>query len=156
MARHTFPYIPFTLPPTAPFPNGQIVLRPLVVTRLTAGNGKTFLCVAEVDSGADQCVFPISFAIALGLDPLKMKQQMTGGVGNTGNVTHYDDLTIEVGQLIDVGGTLTFSAKVTSKTYAAFTVGLESQGLGLLGEVGLFENYTVLLDYRKREFHIED
>lgn len=155
MARQTFPYLELKIPATPPFPNGQTIYRPLMVTRLTAGNGKTLLCWGELDSGADQCVFPASFAIALGLDPLTMKQQMTGGVGNTGNVTHYDDLTIELGQMANVGGIVQFDPKFSFKTYAGFTVGLESQGMGLIGEVGFFENYVVTFDHKQRQFHIE-
>jgi hypothetical protein len=154
MPRQTFPYIEFKLPPTQAFPNGQTVYRPLVFSRLTVSSGSTFLCASEIDSGADQCVFPVSFALALGLDPLKMKQQMTGGVGSTGNVTFYDDVTIEVGVVVDVNGAMTFVPKFTFKTFAGFTAGLESQGVGLLGEVGFFENYPVAFDYSKREFYL--
>ena len=155
MARQTFPYVPIPLPATAPFPNGYTVYRPLLVSRLTADNGKTFLCVSEIDSGADQCVFPTSFAIALGLDPLTMKQQVTGGVGSTGNVTHYENLTIEIGSMVDVGGVMTFNPQITFKAYVGFTAGLESQGIGLLGECGLFENYLITFDHTNRLFHIE-
>jgi hypothetical protein len=155
MARETFPYIAFSLPATEPFPNGYTVYRPLVYSRLTAPNGNTLFCVSEVDSGADQCVFPVSFAIALGLDPLTMKQQITGGVGNNGNVTHYGDVTIEVGVMVDVNGVLAFAPKFSFTTYAGFTAGLESQGIGLLGECGLFENHLVTLDHKNRVFHIE-
>lgn len=155
MPRQTFPYIQIPLPPTPPFPNGQFVYRPLIFARLTASNGSKFLCLCEVDSGADQCVFPASFALALGLDTLTMKQQITGGVGNSGNLTYYDDLIIELGIWVDVNGTLTFTPRFTFKTYAGFTAGLESQGVGLLGELGLFENYLVTFDHKNRVFHIE-
>ena len=96
--------------------------------------------------------FPTSFAIALGLDPLQMKKQMTGGVGNAGNVTHYADLTIELGG-VDAQGA--FNPLLKFKTYAGFTVGLEAQGIGLLGECGFFENYVVTLDYKNHVFHVE-
>jgi hypothetical protein len=156
MPRRTYQYTPFPLPPTAPFPEGYTVYRPYVITRLTAGNGQRFLCASEVDSGADQCVFPTSFALALGLNPLTMKQQMTGGVGNTGNVTHYSDITVEIGSLaVDGSGNATFEPHLSFKTYAGFTPGLEGQGIGLLGEIGLFENYVVTLDHKNRIFHIE-
>jgi hypothetical protein len=154
MPRETFSYIACPLPATDAFPNGQTVYRPLVVSRLTAENGKTFLCVSEIDSGADQCVFPTSFAIALGLDPLTMKHQITGGVGSTGNVTHYANLKIEVGNMTDVNGTMSFSPLLTFDAYVGFLAGLEAQGIGLLGESGFFENYPVTLDHKNRVFHI--
>lgn len=154
MARRTYPYSPITLPPTAPFPNGQTVYRPLLIARVTAANGNSLLSIAEVDSGADQCVFPLSFAIALGLDPLTMKQQITGGVGNAGNLTYYSDITIELGIIVDAH-TMKFEPHLTFKTYAGFTLGLDAQGIGLLGEVDFFENYVVTLDHKNRVFHIE-
>lgn len=158
MPRHSFPYFPFTLPATPPFPKGQTVYRPWVVTRLSASNGNTFMCFSWPDSGADQCVFPSSFAIALGLDPLKMKQQLTGGVGNSGNVTYYADLTIEMGvmQPTDPAGkNMSFVPRLSFKTYAGFTGGLDAQGIGLLGQVGLFENFAVTFDHKSRLFHID-
>jgi hypothetical protein len=153
MPRHTFAYVELPLPPSDPFPNGTTVCRPLAIARLSAAKGKTLTCVIWPDSGADSCVFPISFAIALGLDPLKMKQQITGGVGNSGNVTYYDDVTIEVGPFIVIGGT--FQPQFSFKAYAGFTVGLEAQGIGLLGQSGFFESYSVTFDHKGRQFHID-
>lgn len=83
-----------------------------------------------------------------------MKQQITGGVGSTGNVTHYANLTIEIGNMTDVNGTMSFSSLLTFKAYVGFLAGLESQGIGLLGECGFFENYPVTLDHKNRVFHI--
>jgi hypothetical protein len=113
------------------------------------------MCIVWPDSGADQCVFPVSFAIALGLDPLTMKQQITGGVGNSGNVTYYEDLTIEVGQFTNASGAPSFQVQLSFQTYAGFTVGLDAQGLGLLGQCGFFENYHVTFEHKSRQFHID-
>jgi len=77
------------------------------------------------------------------LNPLQMKQHLTGGVGNTGNITYYDRITVA----IDNGPT--FSA------YAGFTAGLEAQGFGLLGQGGFFENYVVTFDHKRKLFHID-
>jgi hypothetical protein len=154
MARHSFPYFPFPMAASDPFPNGQIVYRPWVLTRLTAPNNTTFNCLSDVDSGADSCVFPASFAGALGLDILQMKQQTTGGVGNTGNITHYTELTIEIGK-VEQNGTWTFDPELKFKAYVGFTLGLEDQGIGLLGEGDFFEKYVVTLDHKNRLFHLE-
>jgi hypothetical protein len=154
MARHSFPYIEFPIGPSDPFPNGHTVYRPWVYTRLTAENGTTFFCVADVDSGADSCVFPASFATALGLDLLQMKQEITGGVGNSGNITHYADITVELGKL-EQSGAWSFDPELKFRAYAGFTAGLEDQGIGLLGECGFFEKYLVTLDHKNQLFHIE-
>src|SRR5271157_6381471 len=123
MARITLPYSEIPIAPSPPFPDGQLVLRPLMLVLLTAANGNTFRCLAWADSGADCCVFPLSFATAMELNPLDMGQNLTGGVGSSGNVTYYDNL------MIDLGEGLKF------QTYAGFTSGLEAQGLGLLEPV---------------------
>jgi hypothetical protein len=143
MPRFTFPYIELQLPPSDPFPGGQTVRRPLLVVQLTAQNGKRLQCIAWPDSGADHCVFPLSYAIALGLDPLIMKSQNTTGVGNTGNVTHYGEISIEVnhGIVFDVT--------------AGFTDGLEALGLGLLGQTGFFSRYSVIFEHSTSQFHID-
>ena len=72
-----------------------------------------------------------------------MKRQLTGGVGSFGNVTYYDTLEI------DVGNGLSFSS------YVGFTQGLESQGMGLLGQAGFFETFIVGFDYMTRTFQLE-
>src|SRR5262249_15504213 len=109
---------------------------------IQGSNGNKFQCMVWPDSGADHCVFPLSFATALGLNPLAMKKQMTGGVGSSANVTYYDTLEIYLGGL-------RFS------TLVGFTQGLEAQGIGLLGQLGFFENYQVLFDHRAKQFHID-
>ena len=100
-------------------------------------------CIAWPDSGADHCVFPLSFAGALGFDPLKMEMQFTGGVGSPANPTYYE--TIE----IDLGSGLTFT------TSAGFTAALKAPGCGLLGQSGFLENFQVTFDHKTRTFHID-
>lgn len=155
MPRRTFPYAAIPLPPTDPFPDGHIVYRPLAVARVYGHSGKTITCIVWPDSGADQCVFPVSFAIALGLNPLTMPQQITGGVGNSGNVTYYDHLRTEMGHMVTADELTTFQPICSFSAYAGFTLGLEAQGLGLLGQSGFFENYSVTFNHKRREFYID-
>lgn len=144
---YTFAYSKFDLPPTAPFPNGQTVWRPLLVTELSVpGSTKSVRCFAWLDSGADQCVFPISFAALLGLDPLQMKMQLTGGVGNTGNATYYADIVISI--------PITGKPALVFSTVAGFTAGLEAQGYGLFGQLGFFESFPVSFNHSFRSFTI--
>ena len=140
----SLPYSEFPVPASAPFPNGQKACRPLVLAQIKGSNGNQFTCIACLDSGADHCVFPLSFAVALGLDPLQMKAQMTSGIGNIANMTYYDTIEIEIPNT-----PLSFS------TLAGFTQGLDALGMGLLGQFGFFDHYTVTFDHRARLFHIE-
>jgi hypothetical protein len=156
MPRHTFPYTEKAISATPAYPSGWTVRRPLLVARLTASNGNIFVCLVWPDSGADGCAFPLSYAIAMKLDPLQLKQQIAGGVGNAGNVAYHDNLKIELANLADyLADPTKFNPLVSFDAYVAFTSGLEAQGLGLLGQSGFFENYVVTFDYKKREFHIE-
>jgi hypothetical protein len=95
------------------------------------------------DSGADHCVFPLSFMRGLGLDSALLNSQLTGGLGNASNRTYYAAVEIDLGQGILI------------KTYAGFTNGLESIGWGLLGQTGFFDQFTVVFDYRAGLFHVE-
>jgi hypothetical protein len=145
----SFPYSAIPIPASAPFPNGQVVHRPLLVAKLVARNGKELNCIVHVDSGADHCVFPVSFASALGLDTLKMKMHLTGGVGSTANTTYYEHLDIE----IHFGGVPGISM-ISFGTYAGFTAGLEAQGMGPLGQQGFFETFAVHFDHKAKQFTI--
>lgn len=156
MPRHTFQYSKFDLPASPPYPNGQTVYRPLMIAKLTGSTGQQFTCLVWPDSGADACVFPLSFATAMGLDVLQMPQNQTGGVGNTGNTTHYADLTIEIMTATqDNAGNWTFNTLFSFIAYAGFTPGLEAQGWGLLGQVGFFERFQVTFDHTGRAFHVD-
>ena len=71
-----------------------------------------------------------------------MKQQLTSGVGSAGNVTFYEEIEIAVGMRVALAR-------------AGFTEGLEAIGLGLLGQAGFFDQFTVTFDHRAGVFHIE-
>jgi hypothetical protein len=144
---HTFSYTPFRFPPSDPFPDGHVTYRPLMIGRLREPtNGNFLTCVVLPDSGADHCVFPLSFLSVLGLDPLNLKMQMTGGVGSMANTTYYANITVEIP--IETGVSL------VANVLAGFTAGLDAQGLGLLGQYGFFERFGITFDHRARVFHI--
>jgi hypothetical protein len=82
-------------------------------------------------SGADACLFPLSLAILLKLDILKLPKALTGGVGSNASATWYDTITI------DLGDGIAFSA------YTGFTQGMDQMGLGLLGQDGFFDHFRV-------------
>src|SRR5258708_3777192 len=142
MPRQSLPFSVISIATSEPFPNGQTVRRPLLRATLRARTGSRLSCTVCVDSGADQCIFPLSYALALGLHPTTMKQQLTSGVGSAGNVTFYEEIEIAVGMRVALAR-------------AGFTEGLEAIGLGLLGQTGFFDQFTVTFDHRAGVFHIE-
>jgi len=136
------PYSSFYTPPDAPFPNGHIALRPILRVTLRNGN-KAVPCYAVVDSGADHCIFPLSFALALDLNPLGRPCGTIGGVGNPSNPIYFWDI------MLDLEPTLQINA------YVGFTEGLEAQGVGLLGQCGFFDRVNVRFNHREKLFLIE-
>lgn len=138
-----FPYARIPIPASPPFPKGQVALRPLAVAVLSGRSGRRFRCVVCLDSGADSCVFPASFASPLGLDLLSMPSQLTGGVGSSANRTHYDTLSMSLGSGIQF------------TSYVGFTPGLDDLGIGLPGQAGFFEYYKVCFYQRESRFTIE-
>lgn len=95
------------------------------------------------DSGADACLFPLSLAVLLKLDILKLPRGVTGGVGSSANSTFWDTIRVDLGHGIE------FSA------YTGFTQGMDQMGLGLLGQVGFFEHFRVEFLLSKNAFTIE-
>ena len=143
MAIATFPYVAVPLPADEARLHGFIAQRPLAFATVTASNGQSARFIVMPDSGADACLFPLSLALLLKLDVLKLPKSLTGGVGGNANTTYYD--TIE----IDLGNGIAFSA------YAGFTQGMDQMGLGLLGQDGFFEHYRVEFLLSRKVFTIE-
>jgi len=134
-------YSQFPIAPSPAFPTGYTAKRPIVQVDLLTGTDR-FSCFGIVDSGADLCTFPLSFALQLGLDPLTARSATSSGLGSTNVPTYYWDIKI------DLQGIITFNV------YAGFTEGLEAWGLGLLGQSGFFDRFPISFDYRKDKFEI--
>ena len=143
MAKTSFPYVPFPISASSAHPQGTTAHRPLAFATITASNGNSIRWVVLLDTGADACLFPLSLAIMLKLDLLQLPKDMTGGVGSQKNLTYYDTLTIDLGH------------GIVFKAYAGFTEGMDSVGLGLLGQSGSFEAYVVEFRHCDKVFTIE-
>jgi len=139
-----FPYVPFAIGPSPAFPQGRTALRPVV--RVTLANGQQRVaCYAIVDSGADNCVFPLPFVQPLGLNPLLASAESTCGVGSYAVPTYFWDIVVHLH-----GTSISFPVR------AGFTDGLNRIGLGLLGQDGYFNRFGVRFDLcRSATFQIE-
>jgi hypothetical protein len=143
MAKSIFRYVPFPITASDVHPQGATAHRPVALAKITASNGNSVRWIVMPDSGADDCLFPLSLAIMLKLDVLQLPKAMTGGVGSQTNTTYYDNLTI------DMGSGIVFAA------YAGFTQGMDSVGLGLLGQSGFFDTYLVEFRHCDKIFTVE-
>ncbi len=101
--------------------------------------------MACLDTGADHCVFPLSFTQQLGLDPARMPMARTGGVTGSGDV-YYSDVRISI-PLGDQA--FAFVAR------AGFTAGVDALGMGLLGQAGFFDRCVVAFDRARETFTID-
>ena len=143
MAIATFPYVSLPLPVDEAHPGGSIAYRPLAFATITAVNGASTRCIVMPDSGADACLFPLSMALFLNLDVLKLPKGVTGGVGSSANTHYWATITV------DLGHGLAFSAST------GFTQGMEPMGLGLLGQLGFFDQFRVEFMLNRKLFTIE-
>ena len=80
-----------------------------------------------------------------------MTMQMTGGVGAT-NVTYYETITVHLDIADHAGQPVN---RISFQTHAGFTAGMDAQGIGLLGQLGFFETFTVLFNHRLKIFTID-
>jgi hypothetical protein len=142
MPHVEFPYLGYPIPASDPFPDGQLAYRPIAAASLIGPSGRRLRCLVCLDSGADTCIFPASFAPVLGLDMLTLKRNFTAGVGSSGNPTAYEDIEV------DLGSELRFHA------YVGFSPGMNALGLGLLGQAGFFDKFDVCFHHARRIFTI--
>jgi hypothetical protein len=100
-------------------------------------------CYVVVDSGADHCVFPRSFLGPLGLDLLTAPMDFTSGLGSTNVPVHFFNISINLQNVIQI------------PVYAAFTVGLDQMGAGLLGQSGFFDRFSVHFKLQQGIYEID-
>jgi len=143
MAVLSFDYLAISIKPSQAFPSGHTVYRPMMVVRIRGAAPTAVPYVAWLDSGSDHCLLPMSLAPTLGFDPLNMPSNFIAGLGKSGSITHYASVEIEV------------APGIRFRTMAGFTEGLDSSGIGLLGQSGFFENFRVTFDHSARLFHID-
>jgi hypothetical protein len=137
--QHQFPYVTFA-PPNAV----SRVYRPILTLEIVRGDLR-LPCFGLVDSGADFCAFPMSFAHSLGLSPLNQMPSATLGAGSGGPAqTYHFDVVLE------------FATLGAFPLRAGFMDSLDALGLGLLGHTGFMDRLVVTFSGQQRVITIED
>lgn len=144
----TFPYHEIPVPPSPAFPAGRTFYRPLLTGQIIASSGQFLDCILWPDSGADHCLFPLPFAIAIGLDPLTLPMETTGGVGSVANLTYFAEITVRI-KTTDTDPPIAFT------TMAGFSEGMDAFGCGLLGQAGFFERFPTAFEHASKTFVIQ-
>jgi len=137
-----FPYRKFTLPQYSDF-FGRSILRPIVSVSISVGD-KKIRYEALIDSGADFCIFDGEIGEYLGLEVNKGALLMFGGIQGMSNSKAYMHEVV-----LDIGG-------LSYKTMVGFSYDISKDGLGILGQKGFFDIFTVKFDYPSEDVEIKE
>ncbi|MEK7514019.1 MAG: retropepsin-like aspartic protease [Patescibacteria group bacterium] len=130
-----FKYSRFSAQPSDAFPDLKEVWRPVIPVKISYEK-KEYGYLALVDSGADFCIFHADIAEALGLSVKKGKTSPIFGVTKGEGKVYYHYVDLEIG-----------GWKINS--YVGFSYDLRFP-LGILGQRGFFEFFSIDFDLRKR------
>jgi len=122
------------------FPYSPLYRRPLLAGEITA-NGNRSGFAGVVDSGADDCIFPMSFAYYLGISPRADEFHQFRGASGTGSL-FFRNVVLE----FSFGS---FRGRV------AFTESRTAGDLVLLGQNGFFDYSRVMMDRRAGIFTVD-
>ena len=130
--------------PDAAHPNGMVAKRALLNATVFGPNG-SLRCRVQLDTGADECLFPLPFARSLGFDPNRMPESVTQGVAGPAGV-RYGEVEIVIPCIGPHG-----VEPLQIETWAGFTAGLT---IGLLGQTGFFDRHMVTFDLANNVFTV--
>jgi len=97
-----------------------------------------------IDSGADFCIFDGEIGEYLGLEVNKGALLMFGGIQGMSNSKAYMHEVV-----LDIGG-------LSYKTMVGFSYDISKDGLGILGQKGFFDIFTVKFDYPSEDVEIKE
>ena len=144
-----FPFLRFQSRPCPAFPDRHFCYRPVIPIHIYSLDLKTgFQHYALLDTGADYNLLHADLLDVLGVDDVKSgKRQDMFGIEGKGIKTYFHDVIICVG-------------KWRYKTYSGFTdfgivTSPDQMPYGVLGQVGFFEHFEVLFDYRQQKVELK-
>ncbi len=133
-----FPYEKDVGSPTEAFPKRKTIFRPKIHIRLI-DRGQFVDCLALVDSGADECIFPAELGELIGINVTKGKTQHFRGIGRGIITAYFHNVTLQVGDS-------------TFISYVGFS---DAPGVvPILGQNGFFSLFKVCFDLPKRELKV--
>ena len=146
------PYSDLRVKPDAAFPNRTSLDRPIVALLLNRGE-RNVIAYATVDSGADNCVFPASIGIALGVDIPNPRSSLFSGSRDERQIAYYEEIqaTILPMESAEIGAD---QEPISFPLYAGFCETLEHVGMGLLGQEGFFSRFKVNFHNSQNFFEI--
>ena len=135
-----YDYIKFPAEPSVAFPRRFSASRPVIPIRLIKGN-KDVRYHAIIDSGADLCIFHAQIGEVLGLTIESGKLLDFNGISGQQLTAYFHDIQIEVGgHRFDC--------------YAGFSRDIDNMPYGLLGQIGFFDLFSIVFDYKRQRIEI--
>lgn len=132
------PYKSFQIHPSNKLsPKNTELMRPIIQIDLINKKGKPFGYEALIDSGADYCLFHGVIGEQLGLNVKKGKQLGFYGTSGRSQIAYFHEITF------------TIQGKEITST-VGFSYGIESLSVGLLGQNGFFDKFTIRFDLKNK------
>ena len=138
--------------PDSAFPVREAIYRPIVALLLEHGD-RQLIAYAVVDSGADLCVFPASFATALGITIPNANVSAFSGSGDVSQIAYFAPLAATILPM-DSPGIDPDQDPITFPLFVGFCETLEHLGMGLLGQEGFFSQHAVSFNRAQSYFEI--
>jgi hypothetical protein len=147
--------LPYTILPVQPdtaFPQRSAIRRPIVALLLQKNN-HSLIAYAVADTGADLCVFPASFATALGILIPTSRVSVFSGSGDLAQTAYFEQVQATILPM-DSPGIEPDQEPITFPLFVGFCETLEHLGMGLLGQEGFFSQYQVTFHNAQSYFEI--
>lgn len=130
MPRYILNYRLHQIIPSPAFPRRTNTPRPYLALNLKNAK-RAFRCYGLVDSGADDCIFPASFARELGLEYQAGRPYQFGGAGDGDQSAYFFDLELEIVGITKYSISIGFSSI------------MDKFGAGVLGQNGFFDHLSL-------------
>jgi hypothetical protein len=134
-------YQSFRAVPIAPFPDRQVIFRPVIDVRLLRTDKSTQYRVL-IDSGADYCIFHADVAEVLGISLTRGKKMIFYGTSGAPQEAYFHEIQIEIaGWPMDL--------------YCGFSKDMQSLPYGILGQSGFFDQFKIEFDYKGKRIELK-
>jgi len=134
----TLPYRPYPIPQSNKLElTKSELLRPVIELTLKDKKNAEIRYLALVDSGADYCLFHGFLGEQIGLNVKKGKALNFYGTSGRSQIAYFHEITF------------TIQGKEITTT-VGFSYGIESLSVGLLGQNGFFDKFTIRFDLKNK------
>ena len=136
-----YDYLKFSAEPSEAFPRRLSASRPVIPIQLIKGE-KRIRYFVLIDSGTDLCIFHAEIGELIGLVVESGKVLKYYGISGQQLTAYFHDVKIEVGGY-------------EFDCWAGFSRDIDKLPYGLLGQLGFFNLFNVLFDYKNERIELK-